>query len=215
MKIKMGLFLIMMSSCTSTQNDIVIFSEPQPRGVRACKDIPKELWGAYVNAEKNEFLFVTAHLIWKKTNFINQIHIRDIDSNFVLRGDSLIDTVARESIRVVRRGDSIRYSWSNIDTIFQVSTNDIIKKWRGRYFMNKSYIYGSWSVRQMIVHHGMLSISNINDSVDFQRLKAIAENPMDSMLPIKINPSNQEFNQLVKDHIFSDEQQYYKIKKLP
>ena len=141
-------------------------------------------------------------------------HQKDLDSSLILKGNTLCDKTTKESIKVKLIGDTIKYTPSYLDTLYQSSTDFVLKKFKGRFFLNEKVDDGSWETKQIVYDNGKLSIAYISsDSVNFQKRTNLKESKVDTIYPITIKPTKKEFKKLMKEEIFDDEYMYIKIKK--
>ena len=109
----------------------VTFTEPQPTNTASLSKFPKRLHGNYLSLADNSMLTINDNLIQRIYDFDYKIHINDIDSNFRLSGDTLIDISTQEKTIIKREGDSLTNHFYGIDTLFQISNENIVKKFKG------------------------------------------------------------------------------------
>lgn len=209
-------FLLFIISCNENKLPAVVFAEAQPKGVSGLLEIPKKLHGSYYNTAENSTLVISSNLIYKSTDHILRGFYKDIeeDSAFEIVGDSLVDLTNNESYKIERIGDSIYFALNTIDTLYKRNQNYILKRFKGRFFLNEKQDKHSWKTQQVILNKGVLSLSNISEPINWEKLETINENPLDNSLPKNISPSKREFKKLLKDEVFNDKELYIKIKTI-
>ncbi len=213
-KIHKSTFLLASFIFSCNERSAVMFSESQPKGAKELSVIPQELQGYYLNISDSSNLFISSNLIYRTSYFPTSTHKNDLDSGFILKGGTIYNETTKELIKVKLIGDTIRYTPSFTDTMYRTSSDFVLKKFKGRYFLNEKVDTKSWETKQIVYDNGKLSISYISsDSVNFQKLTILKENIIDSIYPIKIKPTKKEFKKLVKQEFFDDEDMYIKIKK--
>lgn len=201
--------IVSMISC----NPPVTFDEPQPAGVKNIQKFPNRLQGEFLSMTDNSLLTINDHLIQRIYNFDNKININELDSNFILAGDTLIDLISDEKTLVKRVGDSLINHVYYVDTLFEINQGNVVRKFKGFYFINKLFDKGMWEVKKIQLLKGQLIISKISTKNDLDNLRAITETPMDTIYPYKIKATKKQFKHFVKSNGFSDSETFILQKK--
>jgi hypothetical protein len=113
---------------------------------------------------------------------------------------------------VKRNGDSIITHVHYIDTLFQINYDNVVRKFKGYYFLNKRYDKESWEVQKMKLSKGKLMISSISDKNDIESLKTITESSEDTVAPYNFTASKKQFKEFLKNNGFSDSETFVKLK---
>lgn len=179
----------------------VTFTEPQPAGTDALDKFPGRIQGSYRSTDDNSVLSVTANGLYRIYDLDVKLHMNQLDSGVVLSGDTLISDNERTIVR--REGDSLSYHFYSKDTLFEISDGNILKKFKGYFFLNTPYDKSSWAVKKLALSKGKLSISKISMKEDIAMLKEITESTQDT-IPYKFAVTKKQFRKFVKRDGFSD-----------
>jgi hypothetical protein len=190
----------------------VTFNEPQPVDTDNLSKFPKRLQGKYLSLSDSSFLVVNEKFIQRIYDLDQMMHTNQLDSNSQLSGDTLINLVNNSKEVVKRNGDSIITHVHYIDTLFQINYDNVVRKFKGYYFLNKRYDKESWEVQKMKLSKGKLMISSISDKNDIESLKTITESSEDTVAPYNFTASKKQFKEFLKNNGFSDSETFVKLK---
>lgn len=191
----------------------VTFNEPQPTDIDNLSKFPKRLQGQYLNFADNSILFVSDKLIQRIYDFDYKVHLNQLDSAEQLFGDTIINVKTKERTLVKHDGDSLITHVHYIDTLFQINYNDVVRKFKGYYFLNKRYDKSSWVVKKIQLTKGQLILSSISTKLDIENLKEISETPQDTVPPFKFSATKKQFKQIIKNDGFSDSETFVRQTK--
>jgi hypothetical protein len=208
---KLILTLIMITSLFACDPPVT-FNEPQPVDTDNLSKFPKRLQGKYLSLSDSSFLVVNEKFIQRIYDFDQMMHTNQLDSNSQLSGDTLINLVNNSKEVVKRNGDSIITHVHYIDTLFQINYDNVVRKFKGYYFLNKRYDKESWEVQKMKLSKGKLMISSISDKNDIESLKTITESSEDTVAPYNFTASKKQFKEFLKNNGFSDSETFVKLK---
>jgi len=208
---KLILTLIMITSLFACDPPVT-FNEPQPVDTDNLSKFPKRLQGKYLSLSDSSFLVVNEKLIQRIYDLDQMMHTNQLDSNSQLSGDTLINLVNNSKEVVKRNGDSIITHVHYIDTLFQINYDNVVRKLKGYYFLNKRYDKESWEVQKMKLSKGKLMISSISDKNDIESLKTITESSEDTVAPYNFTASKKQFKEFLKNNGFSDSETFVKLK---
>jgi hypothetical protein len=193
------IILISLFACRPT----VTFNEPQPTDTDNLSKFPNRLQGQYLSLADSSVLEIGDKLIQRIYDFEEKIHPTQLDSNLRLSGDTIID-LATNTREVVRRdGDSLVTHFHYIDTLFLMDHDNVVRKFKGYYFLNKRYNNESWGVKKIQLSKGKLVISIISTKQDIENLKIISESTEDTLAPYKFAPTKEQFKEFIKNDGFS------------
>ncbi|MBL0074337.1 MAG: hypothetical protein IPP34_22095 [Bacteroidetes bacterium] len=126
----------------------VTFNEPQPTDIDNLSKFPKRLQGQYLNLTDNSTLLVSDKLIQRIYDYDEKIHSSQLDSTSRLSGDTIVDLTTNEKTVTMRDGDSLITHVHCIDTLFQIDYDNVVRKFKGYYFLNTRYDKTSWEVKK-------------------------------------------------------------------
>jgi len=186
------------------------FDVAQPVDVKEQRHINNRLIGIYQSVRDSSTLSISKELILRSGYYDEGSKISKIDSSFNLVGNTLIDKKTNHKVAVKKIGDSITWQQKYTDTIFSKKRNDVIKKYKGYFFINKYYKDLGWEVKKIKLRKGVISISDISSESDISKLKAISDNKFDTVSNQPIKLSKKEFKKFIKQNGFEDEEIFIK-----
>ena len=148
--------MILLSSIFACEPPVT-FKEPQPLDIENLTGFPKRLQGEYISLSDNSTLIITDKLIQRIYDFDEKIHKSQIDSNYIIKGDTIINFTYNGRGVIKREGDSVIIHVHDIDTMFQMDYDNVVRKFKGYYFLNKRYEKESWEVKKLQYSKGVLS----------------------------------------------------------
>jgi hypothetical protein len=203
-----SIILLVLVSCQPP----VVFDAPQPVDVTPLTGFPKRLEGKYLSSLDNSVLQITSGSLIRYYDFDMKIHISQLDSSQQLIGDTLFDLKTNRGTIIVLEGDSVVQHVNEIDTLFTIDALNVLKKFKGCYFVNTCTSPTTWQVQKLEFTHGLLTLSSINNKEDIEQLKALTETPQDTM-PYVFSPSRKEFKNFVKNEGFRSKEVFGKIRE--
>lgn len=188
------------------------FSEPQPTGIDNLSKFPTRLQGRYLNPKDNSALLVSKDLIKRIYDHYYKVHISQLDSTEQLSGDTILNVKTKEKILIKRDGDSLIMHVHYIDTLFQMDYDNVVRKFKSYYFINKRYDKTSWEVKKIQLIQGRLILSTISTKTDVENLKQLTESPTDTVSPYKFSTTKKHFKKFIKNSGFSDSETFVRQK---
>jgi hypothetical protein len=204
-------FIILTLTLIAIACSPVTFTEPQPKDVAAISSFPKRVQGNYLSAEDSSLLTITANSVIKTYDFLQKVHVSQLDSTMQIIGDSLFDLDTNTGQLIQVEGDSIVMRFHEVDTLFAINQQNILKKFKGYYFLNISYTADSWQVKKLEFSHSKVILNSINTKEDFEQLKEITENKQDT-LPYTFSPTRRQFKKFVRNEGFRDSEEFLKLR---
>lgn len=191
----------------------VTFNEPQPADTDNLLKFPNRLQGLYLSLADNSTLLIGDKLIQRIYDFDQKIHLSQLDSNSKLTGDTLVNLITHAREIVKRDGDSLVIPVHYIDTLFQMDYDNVVRKFKGYYFLNTRYDKTSWEVKKIELTKGELVISGISTTKDIENLKSITESTQDTAAPYKFTTTKKQFKTFIKNDGFSDSEKFVRLRK--
>lgn len=222
MKFKTGILLIailFLFSCND--NNRVKFEKPQPASVRELKHFGKDIQGVYVkysNPNKTmaifpDYIATNLHIQFRIGRFGLQL---DSSAHFDINNDSaLIAYFKQQNVDARITGDTIVYSQSIVDTIFMITENHILKRYKRNYFLNYKFDDNYWRVKKIKVRGDTLYVGEIypNDSLLHYDYASLDTNINEKHAKEYIlSPSKREFKKLMRSKAFAITEKYIKQK---
>jgi hypothetical protein len=129
-----------------------------------------------------------------------------------LIGDSLFDMNSNEGTPVQIEGDSLVQHIYETDTLFVINPDNVLKKYKGYYFLNMKTNQDIWRVQKLELTKGELILSSINNREDLDQLKAITETTQDTV-PYIFSPTKRQFKDFVRNEGFRNKETFLKARK--
>jgi len=202
-KLNYFLFFFVLTSLISCEPSVT-FNEPQPADTKNLSIFPKRIQGKYLSLLDSSKMLISDNLVQRIYDLDYKIHINQLDSSLYLSNDTLINLKTNERTIIIRNGDSLINHIHGIDTLFQLTQDNVLKKYKGYYFLNIRYGKDSWEVSKVNLSKGQLIISKISTKLDLDNLKKITEMPQDTISPYKFKATKKQFKEFIKNHGFSD-----------
>ncbi len=190
----------------------VTFDKPQPDDVPNISHFPGRLIGEFVSQQDNSILIVTENALIRIYDFDLKTHISLLDSSMQLIGDSLFDMNTNEGTPVQIEGDSLVQHIYETDTLFVINPDNVLKKYKGYYFLNMKTNQDIWRVQKLELTKGELILSSINNREDLDQLKAITETTQDTV-PYIFSPTKRQFKDFVRNEGFRNKETFLKARK--
>jgi hypothetical protein len=219
---RLTLFLLLASTFFACE-DSLKFEEPQPADKNDLNQIPKKLRGTYFSNTDSTYLTINQEEVIEWADIVTRTIIDSLD----LEIDSTkINEQTPDSIQIIEgkydlrfkflSGDSVIVYYSYRDTLFQISDEHILRRFKGHYFLNYRRNENDWQVRRLTLNKGELSFSRVRipkDITELQEITDVQEIKSDSgkVVGYKINPSRKELKQLMKLS-FSETKTYRRTK---
>lgn len=203
------LFLLLITILFTSCGPAVTFQQPQPADVDSLLSFPARLQGKYISSDKASVLNISGDLIYRVYDYELKIHKDSLAETIKEAGDSLADST-RETI-VRQEGDSILTRIHFTDTLFHISDMQVLKKFKGFYFLNDCQGPASWTVQKMGLSRGVLTVAGISAYQDINDLRNLTETPNDT-LSYHFSLTKKQFRQFLRNDGFRSEERFYRIK---
>jgi hypothetical protein len=213
-------FLIVLVLLSQCEDDRVRFEVPQPEGQKNESAIPRKMFGVYVSLNDSSLLVITPRCIVRKAEENETIllskFLSDVDSvdRYKFTHDttfSKTDTVGCAFINVgcAIRGDQVFQKATITDTLFG-SHHDVVRKFKGYYFLNHRISEKSWSVRKAGITRQGIAIGEIASVEDINTLRALTNSESDTVYTFR--PTRKQMKKYLKENGFGREERFVKIK---
>lgn len=186
------------------------FDKPQPDNVKSLASFPERLLGKYLAADQASIVIIADSLIVRHYDFDFKQHKDSIGSSFKIIGDTLINETDGTKEIILLKGDTVIQHANWTDTIFNISVDNILKKFKGYYFLNSHYSDNAWEVKKLSLNKGVLTVGSISDKDDIQKLKELTETTADT-ISTNFNLTRRQFKQFVKQEGFGKQEMFNRM----
>lgn len=196
------LFLLFFVGC----GPYIWFKSPQPEGRKNIETFPNELIGKYISIADSSVIIINANKI------IKQYHEKLLMSKFEFQdetGDSLTNDTSFSftdnwHVKVKAFGDSVKvFSWKD-DVQFEISDSQLLRKYRGIYFLNAKDTNDLWKVQILHLDDDTLEFDDILTADDIKKIKLITpvtevqDTANEKITRYFLNPSKRELRAILK-----------------
>jgi hypothetical protein len=201
--------LVLLSSCEPQ----VRFEVPQPEGKQDERKVPAKLLGTYISDHGSTKLMIYPGLIVKSAVGYDTAFISELDSADRQTFKSDTSIVGEEGLLkygATIRGDSIFQQFEIRDTLLELSSGDVLRKFKGYYFINRRISDNRWNVLRLRKGKNGVSIGSVTSPEEIAALREITGVSSDTVFDFK--PSRKELRKFVDDNGFSSEEIFIKTK---
>lgn len=186
------------------------FTEPQPAGTANESRFSNNIQGDYWSDETGELLHIGDQYISSQYNEIEKIHKDSLERYYQLMGDTLYNVKTGLKERVELRNDTINIYRNYTDTLFSISDNELLKRWKGYYFLNTKHSDSAWEVQQLLLQRGKLTIGEISSLADINALQELTATVGDSS-STTFSLNKNQFKKFVRKNGFRKRQTYSRV----
>jgi hypothetical protein len=200
----------------------VKFEEPQPPDVDNETSIKSRVQGKYLNLADSSILIISEKRLVKISDLEVKVSKKEADTsaNYSLQGDTLtyVEKDNRYKIKIKFLRDTLFGTYKWMDTIFSISDKNLLRWFKGCYFLNSKTEDNLWSVQQLDYHwNGELELNEISGNKEIDNLKIITDveeikDSSDKVISYHVNPTKREFKKFLRKNVFSDKNSFIKIK---
>lgn len=202
------LLLVFLFSC----EPVVTFEEPQPVSIPKLNAFPDRLLGEYLSVNDSSFLIITEKSIFRKYDFSFPLDSNVLGKKFKIKGDSLLNLETKERFLIGERNKHPFIQVQGMDTLFSLSHTNVLKKFKGQYFLNTWYKEKGWAVESIRFSRDGLTMSQISPEKDVAEIRKIKNLSPDSLSLYQVDFSKKDFKQFIKKKGFSVHEKFIQIK---
>jgi len=205
----LNLFIIVLFYSCKEPN--VSFEVAQPENVKKQNKFSRNIIGTYYNLENKTELIIGENYIFKKMKTEDTLKISELDKNEIIKNDTLYKLNTKEKYKIRKITDSLFTDYVFSDTIFNLKKNNILKKYKGYYFLNKEIEKsGFWEVEKLNLKNGILKINGIETENEIRLLEIITETKRDTLKHFSVKPTKKQFKEFIKKNGFKEGEIYLK-----
>ena len=224
MRTKIYILVIFLLTACGGDYEYVRFQTAQPNDEKAQKSFNRKIKGEYLScSNKNKKIVIEDKLILNYITFEFISHRNDLDFDSIntidrTNNEALQKFFKEQNWNIEIEGDTVKGSVIAIDTLFQISDRQVLKKFKGSYFLNTKDDENYWKVHRLDLTKDSLFIGHITPSDSLLRYDFVVKNEkldvLDSSKTIEyvISPSRKEFKELMKPNSFEKKECYCKKK---
>lgn len=192
----------------SCKDITVSFEVSQPENVKQQKEFPKKLIGTYYNPDENSQLEIGKYFILKKITLDDTLKISELDKNERIVNDTLYLLNSKVKYKILKINDSLFSNYIYADTTFNLKKTDVLKKFKGYYFLNNKTDTDFWEVEKLSLNKGVLQINGIKTVDEMNLMESITESKKDTTKPFRVKPNKKQFKAFIKQNGFTQGEIY-------
>jgi len=139
-----------------------------------------------------------------------KVHKDSIGPSYKIIGDTLVNEADGTKDKIVLKGDTIVHHENRKDTLFNISADNDLRKFKGYYFLNIRYSDNAWNVIKLALQKGTLTIGSITGEEDVQKLKEITETTADTT-STHFTLTRRQFNKFVRQDGFAEQETFTRM----
>jgi len=191
----------------------VTFIEPQPESIKSSTSFSKQIQGSYLAFDFASVLTINEKQITRHFDFDYKTQKDSLGINFKIVKDSIVNLVNGSKEKVLIQGDSIVQHANWIDTLFNISSENVLKNYKGYYFLNSKFSDEKWEVKELGLKNGVLTLASISTKEDIQKLNEIMESPNDTV-STNFNLTKRQFKRFLREEGFREKETFTRMKKV-
>jgi hypothetical protein len=197
------------------------FKEPQPAGKKNENQFKNKYLGTYLSIDDSMIIHVYKNLIIGEGGEYFEYTKKELDSmtGFKLRNDTLFTPWTDSGMVIAFRYDTICGYKPTVDTIFRISDDNVLRYYKGSYFLNYKNSEKAWTVEKMgFDKNGYLVIARIKVPDEIEKLQEITKveelrSEDSSVVKYTLQPTRKEFKEFLRKGGFMDGERFVKLKK--
>lgn len=206
------LFIFIATFLLDSCEPAATFDQPQPDGEKPLTFFPEYLRGVYLASNNASTVTITDKLITRHYDFDYKEHKDSLGSSYQIMGDKLINLKDSSKENVVVKGDTILRHYEDTDTLFNISTDNVLKKFKGYFFLNSRYGVNAWEVKKIALQKGELKIGNISNEGDILKLREITKTTTDTA-STQFSLTRRQFKKFVRQEGFSEQETFIRVRE--
>ena len=211
-KLVVTIFLIVVIFLISCEPGVT-FIEPQPESIKSSTSFSKQIQGSYLAFDFASVLTINEKQITRHFDFDYKTQKDSLGINFKIVKDSIVNLVNGSKEKVLIQGDSIVQHANWIDTLFNISSENVLKNYKGYYFLNSKFSDEKWEVKELGLKNGVLTLASISTKEDIQKLNEIVESPNDTV-STNFNLTKRLFKRFLREEGFREKETFTRMKKV-
>ncbi|MBY0426586.1 MAG: hypothetical protein K2Q22_13175, partial [Cytophagales bacterium] len=152
------LFFPLLFSCKREySSEFPMFSVPQPHNIRNEKRFARRYWGEYVNEFDSSISYIIfpEYTLFKYSQHSTLTKV-EYDTMKSEEREKFAKLEQQGSLCSILKNDTLFFTRTNIDTAFSISNGDILRYFRGHYYLNRKGKYSWYSDRLRLEKNNVL-----------------------------------------------------------
>ena len=157
------LILIYCITLISSCGQFSSIEKPLPEQEKELKFFPIHIQGDYLNSEDNSILTITDNSVTKTYDFDFKFLKDSIGPDNYIKNDTMFNKYSNEKEKVKLSGDTIIQHIYKTIPLFQISPDNVLKKYNEHYFLNNRFSEFDWIVTILSIRKGIMKVQGAQD----------------------------------------------------
>jgi hypothetical protein len=190
---------------------IATFNKPQPEGVDALTSFPGRLQGQYLDSNGASVVTIADQSIVRSYEYDIRTPKDSLGLSAKTLNDTLMDRGDGVKEKLVVQGDTVIRHMRGSDTLFHISADNVLKKFKGYHFLNTRQSDTAWEVKKLSLCRGTLTVGAISTNNDIKQLKELTESNGDTT-STNFSLTRRQFRKFIRHRGFSEEETFTRVK---
>lgn len=219
-KIFTGLVFSILMVITSCE-PVVVFKTPQPKGIKEISSFSPEFRGTFFCESDSSLVVVDKNIIYKTHWFDFSIPENriELDPRLKKSGESLLVKDLGNCMIYKIQNDTVYASVRLTDTLFILSEVNILKSYKGHQVMNLKLKDGDYEVIILSLDEATnleLKMATLPGEIEeLEKITPVKDVSYDDVEQYQVNPTQLEFDEILKQEIVFETCEYFKRVKIP
>lgn len=195
------------------------FAEAQPSGIVNDSVFGTEFRGTYKSKKDSTIrLIITENSIYTEFPVLFSITKAALDTNpdLFVKDGQLHGMLENETLAVAEQNDTFYLAYPNRSNVFQIGTNEKLRKLNNKYLLNYKDDNSLWSTLLLYFdNEGALKMESLDHDLvmkEIQKFENLERKKMDPLDTYIANPTQAEFRLFLDSGSFGDPEVYLKLK---
>lgn len=197
------------------------FKEAQPRTDRDERSFKHRYQGTYLNVSDSSILTISEKGMSREWNYEVRMTEEQVDTTpgIAIKDGRLISEINLDPVSVRYKGDTAIMTWTRQQALFFLSDENVLRYFKGHYFINRKQGEGNWTVQTMqLDRDGKLTLRELSASDDaIANMESYTEVEEETdeegyVVETSIKPSKRELKEIMKAQLFEEVEVFQKIK---
>lgn len=207
---------LILTGCVDELN----FEEPQPVESKNEDHFKSKFTGLYLCIEDSSLLTIDKKTIVREWHFEHYTTNAEIDSSddLEIKEGKIYSKEISAFLSMETKGDTVILKGDILDTIFSIEEGQVLRIFKGQYFLNQQQADGFWTVSLLSLDKNILTTKHIQvGETDIEKIKDVTTveeivNDEGKVVDYSVKPTRKEIKRILRSDIFSESSVYRKIK---
>ncbi|MEN9444413.1 MAG: hypothetical protein RIS47_1303 [Bacteroidota bacterium] len=182
----------------------VYFETPQPESKKDLKEFPSKIRGVYWQTNDSVLMKIDAQAILLTKYILTEDTVNSLirELGFVPQSDTVVKYSAWETVSCTIKDSIIFTTYARTDTLFSVERGDLLRKYKGHYFLNRFFGKNMWDISTLNLEQGLVQIAPLVTTDELVQMPEVSiDSPLvDSTKIYLIKPEAKDLKKMLKSY---------------